>query len=407
MDDKVKDTEAKRHRWLERCPEMGTEPVPVARITDPQYYEQERGKIFKRAWLHMGRASDIPNKGDWFVQDVAVAGTSLIIVRGKDDVIRAFHNICRHRGSKLALEDKGNCSGMLKCRFHGWTYDTKGKLSYVPQEENYYEPLRGKQNLLSVACDIWEGFIFINLDPEPKETLLEFLGPAADRFEGYPFDSNPTELIYRGDIKANWKLVMDAQAEAVHAAFVHVKPWPGLFAGEDSPFANYLDISFYDKHSSYTLAVGNNYAPTEVEALALSMGPSVSSSGDGANQICKKLNPSNDPNWIFDCLVLFPNFIIYCFGGVYHTHQFWPLDHRTTTWDLRMHLPEVKNASELFSQEFAKIFLRDPFLEDGVINEEMQKAMESGAMSHFHMQDNEALVRHCYWVAHNTVMAED
>ncbi|MGR8948960.1 MAG: aromatic ring-hydroxylating oxygenase subunit alpha [Gammaproteobacteria bacterium] len=407
MDDKTKDTGAKRHRWLERCPEMGAEPVPVSRVTDPDYFEKEREKIFKRSWLHMGRASDIPNKGDWFVQDIVVANTSLIVVRGQDNVIRAFHNICRHRGSKLAFENKGTSSGMLSCRFHGWTYDTTGELRYVPQEENYYEPLCGKQNLFAVACDVWEGFIFINLDPEPKETLLEFLGPAADRFEGYPFDKNPTELIYRGDIKANWKLVMDAQAEAIHAAFVHTKPWPGLFSGGKTPFANYLDISFYGKHSSYTLAGGTKYTPTEVEALALSMGPSVSASGDDAIQSCKKLNPTNDPNWSFDSLVLFPNFIIYCFGGVYHTHQFWPLDHRTTNWELRMHLPEAKNASELFSQEHAKIFLRDPFLEDGIINEEMQKAMESGVMSHVYMQDDEALVRHCYWVAHNAVMAED
>lgn len=407
MDDKTRQTNAKRHRWLERRPEMGTEPVPISRVTDPEYFKKEQEKIFKRAWLHMGRASQIPNKGDWFVQEIVVASTSLIIVRGQDDVIRAFHNICRHRGSKLAFEEKGNCPGVLKCRFHGWTYDTDGTLAFVPQEENYYEPLRGKQNLLEVACEMWEGFIFINLDPEPKETLLEFLGPAADRFEGYPFDKNPTELIYRGDIKANWKLVMDAQAEAIHAAFVHVKPWPGLFSGGKSPFANYLDISFYGKHSSYTLAGGTNYQPTEVEALALSKGPSVSSSGDDATLTCKKLNPTNDPDWSFDSLVIFPNFIMYCFGGVYHTHQFWPLDHRTTNWELRMHLPEATKASELFSQEHAKIFLRDPFLEDGIINEEMQKAMESGAMSHVFMQDDEALVRHCYWVAHNAVMAED
>ena len=407
MDDKTKPSKAQPHRWLARCPEMGTEPIPVSRVIDPAYFDQERQKIFKRAWLHMGRVNDIPNKGDWFARDIAVANTSLIIVRGQDNVIRAFHNVCRHRGSKLVFEEKGTCSGMLSCRYHGWTYDTSGELRYVPQEENYYEPLCGKQNLIAVACDTWEGFIFINLDPEPKETLLEFLGPAADRFEGYPFDKNTAELGYGGDIKANWKLVMDAQAEAVHAAFVHKKPWPGLFSGGKSPFANYLDISFYDKHTSYTLAAGTKYSPTEVEALALSMGPSVSASGDEANQTCKKLNPTNDPDWSFDSLVLFPNFIIYCFGGVYHTHQFWPLDHRTTKWELRMHLPEATKASELFSQEHAKVFLRDPFLEDGIINEEQQNAMESGAISHVYMQDDEALVRHCYWVAHNAVMAED
>lgn len=404
MDDKVK--EPNRYRWIERCPEMGTDPVPVDRVIDPEYYEKEREKIFKRAWLHVGRANDIPNKGDWFVQDIVVANTSVIIMRGQDNEIRAFHNICRHRGSKLALEYKGNSSGMLSCRFHGWTYSTEGRLSYVPQEEHYYESLCGKQNLIPIACDIWNGFIFINLDPEPKETLKEFLGPAFDRFDGYPFDTIPTELNYRGDIKANWKLVMDSQAEGIHASFVHVNPWPGLFATEDSPFANYIDISFYGKHRSYSLASGTAYTPTEVETLALSKGPAITSSGDSANQTCKKLNPSNDPNWSFDSLVLYPNFIIYCFGGVYHTHQFWPLDYKTTTWDLRMHLPEAKKPSELFSQEHAKIFLRDPFLEDGVINEEMQRVIESGAMSHIHLQDDEALIRHCYWVAHNQVMED-
>lgn len=394
-------------RWLDRFPDMGTGPIPVERLLDPAYFELEREKIFKRAWLHVGRVEQIPEEGDWFVQEIAVARTSLIIVRGEDGDIRAFHNVCRHRGSKLAMQSKGSGAGMFACRFHGWTYNSEGTLVHVPQEEHYYEPLCGKKNLIPVACDIWEGFIFVNLQPEPAETLREFLGPAWDRFEGYPFDALTKEWNYRGDIKANWKVVMDSQAEGIHAPYVHTLPWPTLFTSPDSPFTRYLDIDFFGKHRTYTLAAGTAFQPSPVEALALSMGPAISASGEAAFASCKRLNPTGDPNWSFDCLALYPNMLIYCFGGVYHTHQFWPIDAATTTWDLRMHLPQATKASEVFSQEHAKVFLRDPFLEDGRLNEDSQQALESGAVDELYLQDDEALIRHCYWVAHNAVMADD
>ncbi len=395
------------HRWLARCPEMGTDPIPVSRLTDPDYFEAERRKIFKRCWLHVGRVEDIPEPGDWLVQEVAIAPASVLVVRGEDGRIRAFHNVCRHRGSKLAFGERGSGGGIFGCRFHGWSYDSEGALIHVPQEENYYEPLCGKKNLLPVACDTWQGFIFINLDPSPNETLAEFLGPAFDFFDGYPFDQLASELNYRADIRGNWKLVMDSQAEGIHAPYTHTSPWPNLFSTPDSPYTEYLDISFYGRHRSYTLAAGKGYVPGEVEALALAMGPAISASGAAAMQTCKRLNPTNDPNWSFDCLTLFPNLLIYCFGGVYHTHQFWPKDIRTTTWDLRMHLPKARTASEAFSREHAKIFLRDPFLEDGYLNEESQKVIESGVLEHLELQDDEALIRHCYWTVHNAVTAED
>lgn len=389
-------------RWNERFPEMGQEPIPVERVVSDAYFEREREKIFKRCWLHAGRVESIPKSGDWFVQEVTAAKASVLVVRGDDGEIRAFHNVCRHRGNRLVPETRGSGSGKFACRFHGWTYDSKGKLVYATQEENFYESVCGKLNLAPVSCDVWEGFIFIHLDPEPDETLLEFLGPVADHVSGFPFADITSELRYHTELASNWKVVMDSQAESLHAPFVHKQVWPDLFSSATHPNSNYLDLTFYDRHAIWSLGAGD-YKPKGVEAFALSLGPAPAQAGEFAVEIGGKINRTRSKEWALDCVHIFPNLLLYVLEGTYHTHQFWPSSAGKTVWDLRMHLPEAKTPAQAFSREHAKIFLRDPFLEDGFINEETQKGLESGAISHIYLQDDESFLRHAYWTVHNAV----
>ena len=91
--------------WTEHYPELGTRPVSYESSISPEFYELEREAIFKRAWLNVGRVEQLRRKGSFFTKELAVAKTSLIIVRGMDDEIRAFHNVCRHRGNKLVWTD--------------------------------------------------------------------------------------------------------------------------------------------------------------------------------------------------------------------------------------------------------------------------------------------------------------
>src|SRR6516164_8376443 len=87
--------------WTEHYPELGTGPVSYDDSTSPAFYELERKAIFQRTWLNVGRVEQLPRKGSYFTRELAAVGTSIVVVRGMDDTIRAFHNMCRHRGNKL------------------------------------------------------------------------------------------------------------------------------------------------------------------------------------------------------------------------------------------------------------------------------------------------------------------
>ena len=109
-------------KWHHLYPELGTGPVPIAPYTSPEYYEREQALIFRKVWLNVARVEQIPRPGDYLVKELEVCNTSILIVRGKDGIIRAFHNMCTHRGNKLAPDASGNCAGLFTCKFHGWAF---------------------------------------------------------------------------------------------------------------------------------------------------------------------------------------------------------------------------------------------------------------------------------------------
>src|SRR5262249_3496263 len=91
--------------WTQQYPELGTAPVDYTDSIDPAYYQTERDALFRRSWLTVGRVERLPRVGSYFTKELAVAGTSLLLVRGSDKEVRAFHNLCRHRGNKLVWND--------------------------------------------------------------------------------------------------------------------------------------------------------------------------------------------------------------------------------------------------------------------------------------------------------------
>src|SRR5438093_5995739 len=91
--------------WTEQYPDLGTGFISYEDSISPEFYELEREAIFKRTWLNVGRVEQLPRNGGYFTKELAVAKTSIIVVRGLDGEIRAFHNICRHRGNKLVWQD--------------------------------------------------------------------------------------------------------------------------------------------------------------------------------------------------------------------------------------------------------------------------------------------------------------
>jgi phenylpropionate dioxygenase-like ring-hydroxylating dioxygenase large terminal subunit len=109
-------------------------------------------------------------------------------VRGKDRKVRPFHNVCTHRGNRLVGGEQGLCRGRFVCRFHSWAFDTSGQLTWVSDESNFYNIDKRCLGLKPITTDVWEGFIFINLSPNPAETLAEYMAGMVEQIHGYPFD---------------------------------------------------------------------------------------------------------------------------------------------------------------------------------------------------------------------------
>src|SRR5216684_6690091 len=113
-------TTMSERRWTAQYPELGTGPVPIEPCISPEYFQRERERIFHRVWLNVGREEEIPQAGDYFVKEIEVCNSSIIVTRSRGGAILGFHNMCAHRGNKLTRANRGHALGFV-CGFHGWT----------------------------------------------------------------------------------------------------------------------------------------------------------------------------------------------------------------------------------------------------------------------------------------------
>src|SRR6185295_19224847 len=148
--------------WTEHSG-LDTGTVSYEDSISPAHYELERDAIFRRTWLNVGRMEQLPKTGSYFTKELDAARTSVIGVR-------AFHNICRHRGNKLVWNDypteevAGTCR-QFTCKYHGWRYGLEGDLTFVQQESEFFDLDKTEYGLVAVQAEVWEGFVFVNLDP--------------------------------------------------------------------------------------------------------------------------------------------------------------------------------------------------------------------------------------------------
>jgi phenylpropionate dioxygenase-like ring-hydroxylating dioxygenase large terminal subunit len=188
------------------------------RYTCPDFARREFDSVFARTWLLLGREQEIPDPGDWQREDVGP--DSFIMVRQADGGIRAYYNVCQHRGNRLVSEPSGTVRRFI-CPYHAWAWNTDGSLDYVQDAEDFPQgnPC-GKLKLEEVACDTFAGFIWINMDPDCV-SLREFLGPVWDDWEGYRVDTWKRYLALTTTLPCNWKVVLDNFNESYHVPTVH------------------------------------------------------------------------------------------------------------------------------------------------------------------------------------------
>ena len=184
-------------------------------------WELERETLFTSSWFCIGRAEELPAPGAFLAREVA--GERVMAVRGKDDAVRAFYNVCRHRGSVLCEEERGSVKGAFVCPYHRWTYDLEGHLVATPNVRPEDGLDRSLYGLRAIHCDTWEGFIFVNLAESPRSLLeqLAIEGDAPLDYERYALGELRVAHRIEYEVAANWKIIHDNFNECLHCPGVH------------------------------------------------------------------------------------------------------------------------------------------------------------------------------------------
>ncbi|MBW8784507.1 MAG: aromatic ring-hydroxylating dioxygenase subunit alpha [Novosphingobium sp.] len=197
------------------------ERIPSKRYYDPDFFELEKEKLWPHVWQMAARLEQIPNVGDWI--EYTILDKSVIVVRGKEGV-KAFHNVCRHRGVALAQQGgHGNCrrEGFI-CPFHGWRWNTEGQNTFVYGKHLFDERQLDKDDIALTQCkvELWGGGVWINFDHDAP-SFRDFLGPMTRNLEAHHVDKLRVEWCYGTVLPANWKLAMEAFMEGYHVMRTH------------------------------------------------------------------------------------------------------------------------------------------------------------------------------------------
>ena len=225
--------------------DLGTEIIPKERYTSVEFMQLEWDKIWTKTWLLGCREDQIPEPGDFICTNIG--SESVILVRQKNDEIKAFHNVCMHRGNRLADEGLWHAESFV-CGYHGWEYDSDGTFVDIPDLDTFQQGKPPCSGLAELPCETWVSFVWFSLNTE-VEPLEEYIGDLIGHLEPYHFERMAMTRWVTAEWNCNWKAAVDAFAEAYHTATTHPQlKW-------------YLDdfdiqIDLYDKHSRYLIAFG-------------------------------------------------------------------------------------------------------------------------------------------------------
>ncbi|WP_049933967.1 aromatic ring-hydroxylating oxygenase subunit alpha [Halarchaeum acidiphilum] len=230
-------------RWNDGRDEIGavsaditeeTNALPARYFTDPDVHEMEKEKVFGRYWVYAGHANRIPERGDYFTR--TIGGKQIIVTRDGEGDVRAFYNVCAHRGSKMLddapMTDPGSL-GRITCPYHLWTYELDGDLASTPKsfEEATLNPdlddesVRGldpeANGLMEVTLDSIGPLVFVNFADDPDLTLAEQAGSMKDELEALPLEEYELARRYVSEVECNWKTFSGNYSECDHCQANH------------------------------------------------------------------------------------------------------------------------------------------------------------------------------------------
>ena len=196
--------------------------LPAWIYHDPEFFELEQRAIFRTSWQLVCHQNDVRSVGDYHSFDFL--GESVLALRGEDGQVRCFHNVCRHRASRLLDETRGHCGRRITCPYHAWTYGLDGRLIAVPQRDAFNGLDTSKHGLAPLEQEVFMGFIFIRFEPG-LPSVMEMAAPYAHELAEYRLE----ELVPQGRVtlrarNVNWKNVADNYSDGLHIPVAH----PGL-----------------------------------------------------------------------------------------------------------------------------------------------------------------------------------
>ncbi|ATE64255.1 aromatic ring-hydroxylating oxygenase subunit alpha [Rhizorhabdus dicambivorans] len=191
---------------------------PPRTYYDPELNQRETELFWPKVWTMAGRVSDVQEVGDYFTYELGPE--SFIIVRSDADTIKAFYNVCPHRGNRIAYNDIGHASDFT-CSFHSWQFSLDGELKRITDEELFHpKVICDRPGLKEVRCESWGGFVFVNMDPDAVP-LLDFLGCIPEHFAPYNLENFRIFKDYEIEFNTNWKTAVDAFIEVYHVHSLH------------------------------------------------------------------------------------------------------------------------------------------------------------------------------------------
>ncbi len=197
---------------------LEAETLPPECYTSEAFYRREVEEIFMTIWTFIGRADRVPEPGDYFAFEFV--GVPVVVVRGKDGVVRAFANTCRHRGAKI-MAGEGNCVAM-SCPYHGWTYTLDGTLKAAPDMDRAVGFAMEDYNLVELRLETWAGFLFLNFDAG-ADNLESYLGDLPALMAPYCFETMRCTRRREYLLACNWKVYVENAMESYHVPTVHMK----------------------------------------------------------------------------------------------------------------------------------------------------------------------------------------
>lgn len=343
-------------------------PIPAGRYADLELDRLERERVWRRTWLFAAHESDLAEPGAY--RRFERTGAPIVVVRGRDGVIRAFYNSCRHRGAPVVRDECGTAR-RLTCQYHSWSYDLTGQLKSVPDARSFVDLDYDDLGLVPVRCETVDGWVFVNEDPQAP-ALTDFLGTMRAQMaevDGPSLRRVGTQLHH---LNANWKAMVDAFLEVYHIRTVH--PDNAALLYDDSTVTVAM---FPNGHSRLSVAV-------RPELLGI-MDPSPEADNPRVGQLWRETSTSF--GW-------FPNIVAALDTGAFPLLCMWPIDVHTTELELQWFAPDWGDGPMPEEHAQRMTLFETVMAQDTANMAAIQRSVESAGARPFQIGWHERLIHH-------------